>query len=593
MSAAPTATTVRNPPDTAARAVSRPATADAHLRTGIVRAAIWLIALALVTSGLYVIAHRTGVPPVIEADNAYIFLAADRLFAGQGATTIPPRAPLQPWTWRSDWVFLTQWPVGYPALICGVRAFTGCSTATSATFLALICCATALVGWFAWARSCLPRSVVATLIGLVAAGASFSMDSLVNPASDTVLLAALPLILLLTCRAFGGHGDKVSAPTTARLIVAGAASGLLFWVRYAAIFVPIAIGLVVLCDWAIMRRSRLRHVLAFSVAAALPVAGLLMLNGALGASTTIQEQYNLGKDISWDASWSIFSTAWMKFSQQSPYAYRPEAEQFYAAWLPAGSLGLLLLLTLSVHRVRTPAVDWCRKPGLLLSFVCVATLLSLLVAASVLFAGKYNYVGLVRYYQPVRPLYFLLFLGPVALVPWRMLRAAACVPLVLVLAWFVNQDVRRAHARAVAEVPERTPYGRAARHFAPGSRELFAWLRTQSPTDLVVFSNFHEEIALETGIPACPTPRDEAEMAEWLTRIRAARGLRDVRVLFILHPDNDYRAYYLDPPGEIVARFNLTHPADVADAARAYVHAPTPTTPEKAGSRHTQSEPAS
>jgi hypothetical protein len=146
---------------------------------------LWLLATVAVGAVMLGLSAGANVAPVIEADNAYIFMAADRLFTGEGATAIPPRAPLQPWSWRADWVFLTQWPVGYPALICATRWVTGLATPRAAMMLGALSCAIGLGAWFAWARACLPRRIPALLIAVVVAGASFSVQNLVHPASDT------------------------------------------------------------------------------------------------------------------------------------------------------------------------------------------------------------------------------------------------------------------------------------------------------------------------------------------------------------------------------------------------------------------------
>ena len=304
-------------------------------------AALGIGATALVTTLLFLIPGRAAIAPIIEADNAYIFLAADRLYEGQGLTTIPPRAPLQAWTWRSDWVFLTQWPVGYPLLLCGMHALLGVPTAQAAQMLAVVCCGIALVAWFVWVRSCLPRGVLATLIALVAAGATFSMQNLVNPASDTVLLALVPVVLLLFRWALpcgsplnDGSEQKNATSSLGKLALVGFVAGLLFWVRYAAIFVPIALGSFLLMR-AIRKRGRgVRDLFAFSIAGLIPIAGLVILNRTFGPNVSTQEQLNLGSGISWHVSTDVFAMAWKNFAQQTPYAYRPEASAFYLWILP-------------------------------------------------------------------------------------------------------------------------------------------------------------------------------------------------------------------------------------------------------------------
>lgn len=553
------------------------------------RSAGWSLALILLAGLLLLLTRRADVAPLVEADNAYIFLAADRLYAGDGATSIPPRAPLQPWSWRADWVFLTQWPVGYPALICAARRITGLPTAKAAVALNVVSCAVALLAWFAWARRCLPNGLTAGLLALVAAGAGFSIDQLVNPASDTVLLALLPLVLLLATRV-RPVGDvcaadacpcawfrRVATATGWRLFAAGLLAGALVWVRYAAVFVPAAVGAFLLLECG-LRRVRGRDVINFALAAALPIAGLVALNRALGPAVSAQEQFNLGQGVSWQMPAGVVSKAWLNFAQQTPYAHRPEARWLWPLALPAAALAMLAFGGWRARR-------FASSSPILLSAACVVVLLGMLVAASVLFQGKYNYVGLARYYQPVRSLYFVLFMGVLLAPPWKPWRAALAVPLALVAGWFVDQDARRAYARMQTVDREETPYGRWARHFSPGARDLFAWLETQAGPNLLVFSNFHEEIALETGIPACPTPRDPSELAGWLERIRRSRGVEQLRVLFVLNPDNDYRDYYLPPPAALVETFHLQAATDAPSACRPYVFACAPASDRAADSR--------
>lgn len=533
----------------------------------------WLLALVLVTAALFAIPQLAQVPPTIEADNAYIFLAADRLWAGKGVTSIPPRAPLQPWSWEADWVFLTQWPLGYPVLICAARAITGAGTAQAAVALNVVCCALGLVGWFAWGRTCLPRSRLAWLLALTASAATFSMPNLVNPSSDSVLLAALPWTLLLAARGLGRNADGTLRPSTALLGLTGLAAGLLTWVRYAAIFAPLAIGIYLVGEWRLRRGLRGRHVVTYLLASAAPILTLVAINRALGPEISTQQQFNLGSTLSWQMPPKTLLAAWLNLTRQTPYAHRPEAVWFFALLLPLAGIALPLLL----RPLRSAARRFWVSPPALLSLACMLTLLLTLVAASVLFQGKYNYAELARYYQPARPFYYLCFAGPLVLAPWRWWRAGICAGLLLTCSWLINQDARRAHTRLLARRFEVTDYGRVARHFTPGSRELFTWLRDQAGPELVVFSNFHEEIAMEAGIPASPTPQDNRELQRWLSRIRQARGVENLRVLFVLHPDNDYRDYYLDAPAEIRRRFALEAPADASPAVAGFVFAP-PTT---------------
>jgi hypothetical protein len=54
---------------------------------------LWLLATVAVGAVMLGLSAGANVAPVIEADNAYIFMAADRLFTGEGATAIPRGRP--------------------------------------------------------------------------------------------------------------------------------------------------------------------------------------------------------------------------------------------------------------------------------------------------------------------------------------------------------------------------------------------------------------------------------------------------------------------------------------------------------------------
>ena len=76
------------------------------------RYAGWITATTVVVALPAVLAAHARIAPVIVADNATVFLAADRLYEGAGLTAPPPRVPTQSWDWRCDWTGLTQWPMG-------------------------------------------------------------------------------------------------------------------------------------------------------------------------------------------------------------------------------------------------------------------------------------------------------------------------------------------------------------------------------------------------------------------------------------------------------------------------------------------------
>jgi hypothetical protein len=531
-------------------------------RRTLIALAAHLAAVAVLTAALAWLSASLAIPPIIEADYAYTFTAADRFYEGHGLTATPPRAPLVPWEWRADWVFLTQWPAGYPLLLAVVRALLRTSTAEAGVALAVLSCAVAVVGWFAWARRALPGGMVATLLAAVVGIASFSPAHLVNPSTDALFVALTPLVLLAALGIRSARGA----------LFVGIFAGATCWIRYAAIALPGAIGLFLLVEAGLLRRRRWRFVAAFACGAAIPIIALLVMNRALAGDTPVQEQLNLGRTLSFALDPGAVATAWRHFARQTLYAHRPEAGLFFLAGLP-----LLALLAPAARRPsRRELCGFCQHPATILSAALVLTTLGFLVAASVFFAGKYNYVGQPRYYASIRPLYFVLFVGPFFAWRHKAIRVAFATAILAAGIWFIQQDHARTLRRWAAAASEATDYGRAARRFAPHSQEVFAWLKEQAGDDLVVFSNFHEEIVLETHIPACPTPRDPQQLATWQQRIAERRGVWPKRILFVLDPDNDYRSYYLPPPAEIVAQFGLTTPEGLPEVLAPYVFTPQP-----------------
>ena len=84
-------------------------------------------------------------------------------------------------------------------------------------------------------------------------------------------------------------------------------------------------------------------------------------------------------------------------------------------------------------------------------------------------------------------------------------------------------------------------------------------VRKGAAPELIVVSNFHEFITLETKIPTLPIPPDPATLNQWVERIGASRGVGAAQVLFVLDSDNKWRDYWIARPAEIVRSFQL-HP---------------------------------
>ncbi len=585
----------------------------------------WAVVPAGVVAVVCVLAFlpsRTLIPPLVQSDYCYMLLAADRLYDGLGVTSLQPVAPLQPWAWQYDWGFLTQWPIGYPLLVCAVRLAFGLPTLAACQWISIAACAIGFVGWLSWIKSCVPRGATGVLLAAVAAGCTQTVGLLINPSTDVVLIALMPFALSFAVRAVryqADEGSEVGVPTgepgagvrghprrLGWLALSGLTAGGLFWIRYASIFVPLAIGVYLLIEWRFggtrgsedspgLPTSRdvippaaggglaLWQVAFFGGCAAAPVGALLLINSVFGTGST-QARLNLGHDIGFDFSPRLIARAWWNFTDFSFYDYHWFAHWIYAFW-PAA----LLVGTCAIRPLRRMVGAFAATPGVCLSAVVSGTLLGMLIAATALFGDKYDYVSLERYYLPIRPLYFLLFVAPLALIPLRAVRVVLCIGLVIGCSWLVRQDWPRPYKRWLAANRATTPYGQWARCFEPGAADLYNWLRTQGGPDLIVVSNFHEYIALETGIPTLPIPKDVDTLTDWVERICASRGLTNPRVLFVLDPDNKGRDYWIPPPTTIVQTFALTVSPMRLPSVSAWVREYVPSD----GDSHTAANPVS
>lgn len=535
-----------------------------------VRWSLMLAAVVAISMLLAFLPDRTQIPPLVESDYCYLLLAADRLYEGHGLTSLQPVAPRQPWTWQADWAFLTKWPIGYPLLVCVVRWMFGLATIQACQWISVAACAASMIGWFVWVKRVVPRGVTGVLLAIVAAACSVSAASLLNPSTDVLLAAALPYVLLFTTWAverLRGESDKASTRcVTVWLVIAGLTAGGLFWIRYAGVFVPIAIGAYLLIEWLLRHTIRFRHVAVFACCAALPVVTVLAVNRSFGSGESIQTQLNLGDSIGVDFSPALAAKAWWKLTDLGFYDYHWYTHWVYALW-PV----VMCAIAICIPSARRAMRSFMTNPAVCMSGLIVVCLLGLLIGATTFFGGKFNYVGLDRYYLPVKPLYFVLFAAPVLLIPRRVVRALACVALVVACSWIVQQEWHRPYKRWLAANREMTPYGQWATCFSPNAGDLYRWLNEQASPNLIVVSNFREYVTLETKIPTLPIPPDADALDDWIDRIRASRGVTDPRVLFILDPDNKWRSYWIPEPAEIVRAFGLRNHPDVSAAVSAQV----------------------
>ncbi len=568
------------------------------------------LALLAVFALLTFLPWRTAIAPQVESDYCYSLLAAERFAEGKGLTSLDPVAPFQPWDYRADFVFLTKWPVGYPLLVWLVRLFAGGTTLAAASWLAVAACAAALVGWFAWTRQMVGGKWTPILAGLAVASCGVSAGGLLHPRTDTIVTAALPWLLLLAARV-SLSGTKFAqhvAPGSASLerkrdsdgrcavalhVLLGLLCGSLVWIRYAAVFIPLGIGaIVVSMTW--RNRRGVRAALAFVAGCAAPVLALLAINQAWGVAETVQSRLNLGQGVRANMNPALLLTAWSRLTDFGFYAHRPEAR------LLCAGVPIALAIWLAVRSGRRLLADVLARAEVALGLGLIVALLIELVLATALFGAKYDYVSLGRYYEPVRPLLLSLCIagavslcrpksaqtasvraghahGPTAgggkgrsaRLPVMALRAAIVGALAIILHWNAAFAWPQSYRKWLATPQERGPSGAWAQAFSPGAPSLYARLAQKDPDELILFSNFHEFLAFETDTPTYPLPQNMDTARRWVSAIAHHRGISNPQVLFILDPDNRWRSAWQPNMDDVVDRLALL-PRDAPQPAHGW-----------------------
>jgi len=550
----------------------------AHLR--IAAAALSVITVALVSAWL---PGRADIPPLIESDYCYLLTAADRWYEGFGPTAPYPVAPFQPWEWKTDWAFLTQWPVGYPALICTVRWLLDADTLSAIRWINVFASALALVGWFRFVRRAMPPGIVGNLAACVAATSALTVNQLINPSTDLLMVAAIPWIMLLAWPSRSAYSDceivlATVTPTKAgagrswiRLGIAGFLAGLLFWIRYASVFVPAGMGLYLTIRAAGRRRRReIGEACVFFAGALVPMTAMLAVNHSHGLGESTQSQLNLGHQIHPNWSPHLIWTVWSRFTDLGYYDHHA-----WVRWMLLLIPGAMATACFWSRKLRERVRSMVSEPPVAAGVCLLVSFFVMIVTATVVFAGKFNFAALDRYYLPVRPLYFVLFIAPIAHLSRGRGRAVIGAALILAAGWIVQVEWVRDYQRATRAGSEATPYGARAEAFSPNATALYEWLSMRRANELILVSNFHEYIALETSIPALPIPPDRATLERWIARIRGARKIDNVNVLFVLDPDNRWRNYWLPPMNEVIERFGLTQRESTArPETTVYVYEP-------------------
>ncbi len=506
-----------------------------------------LLCVAMAWVALYFVPHRTAIPPRIHSDYAYMFIAADRLYEGAGYGSLQPIAPMQQWEYQYDYGFLTQWPAAYGLCVVGIRTLTGYDTIDAIRFLNLFTCAFGLVGWFAFLRSTVPRGISGLLFAFAGAGAAFPTYFLLDPSTDALFVAVLPYVLILALQVMKSYDPQQPNREPEKLLLSvlpfvalGFAAGTLVWIRYAAIAAPLGVGLFLALKCRSMRNRRLWQMLGYALGIAIPIVLLILLNKTMSPGGSVQQQLNLGDNTGLQIEWNDLARLWMNFVNLGYYDYHWYSRYVFALW-PAA----LIIIGSCIPPARRGLTRLAISDSMSLSIVVALSLLGVLFAGSAVFRGKFDYIGLERYYLPARPLYFAMFVAPLLWIPKRWWRIGLCLPLVVICLWTVQQDWSRPLKRWHQAEKETTQYGLWACCFTPGASAFFDWLGKQERKDLIVVSNFHDYITLEIGIPALPLPQNEEQLSRWIATVNEHRGTNNPQIVFAVDPDNRYREYWM------------------------------------------------
>jgi hypothetical protein len=522
----------------------------------------WLLIYTTMCAAFAAASVFVPIPLRAQADYCQIFLAVDRLSQDLGPTTIYPKIP------EVDWSFINHWPVGYPLLLWAVKIVGGTNTINGARVVNVAAYALAVMAWTVWFRRCLPRSRTADLLAVTAAVMALSTKYFWSPGTDMVLVALTPVMLLWTdrlmCRRSVTPGDACQ-PRWWSLALLGLATGGITWLRYTGLFLTLGLTLYFTSCWLWGAGFRFRHLAAFCLGCLAPLA-LLAITNATCAYRMIDETasaFGLHFDWSWAATW------WWHFAQLPLFTSQWRACHLYAWYFPP----VLILLLLATRMSRRAAADFFRRPAVQLSLCAVAGMFGLMMIYRI-FAGSFFVTAAEpRYLMPVRPFYLLAFVGPLLVIPWQRLRRLLWLPLAACLIWLVQAEWIDAARTWAAEHHSVTAYGRQAVPFQNDPDQLYAWLRRQNAPGLIVFSNFFDDIALETHIAAQPLPETTDELRDRVRRIARARNIDDPRVLFVLNPDNMWRDYYL-PVHKAIRVFDLERAQNPLPAVRRYVFIP-------------------
>jgi hypothetical protein len=371
-------------------------TNDAGLSLGTRPAAVVLEvvawALLALVGALSVRAYR----PTPLLDDSYQYLNVAEHFArGQGLTTSLVHFDAERSHGRIP-APVTTFPPGYPVVLAAVGE--GRDLEAAARLVSCVCYA-GTAAFLAWALiltgvTAVLRQVVMLLFATNAVALSFAASVLSEPLY--MLLSTGSVVGLIWAEQSAQNGLPHRS-VIAGAVMAYSAAGIAYWVRYAGLFLIVALaGYAVL--QLIRQRSRLRGVLLATALIPPALAAGLMLRNVVTVGT-----WKGGNDMAVHNSVKTVAADYVRAHFHLLLGVHAVKVEAFAGLLVAGVLGLVLLALAAVSKRGAQPQRTPNAAALLVGF-CI-----LIYSAGMFYAGLSTVISFgTRMFLPVLPVYLLL-----------------------------------------------------------------------------------------------------------------------------------------------------------------------------------------
>lgn len=451
---------------------------DAGLSLGTKPAVVVLEVVAWTLVALLAALAMRAYRPMPLVDDSYQYLnVAENLEHGRGVTTSLIHFDAERSNGRMP-APLTTFPPGYPAVIAA--AGDGRDLETVARFVSCIC--------YAGTAACLAWALVLT--GVTAVLRQVSMFLFVSNAVALSFASSVltePLYMLLSTFSVAGliwaeqaaQTGRLNRSVIARAVIAYSAAGLAYWVRYAGLFLIVALIVYALLQL-VLDRSRLRAALLLPALIPVALAAALMVRNVAIVGT-----WKGGNDMTVQNPLKNVALDYARAQLHLMLGGHAVTFGIFEGLLLAGVLGLATLALVAVLKEGSQ-LQWKPSAAAVLVGLCV-----IIYSAGIFSAGLRTVISFgTRMFLPVLPLYLLLLaMGLHWLAPRWPTRARIVSPLLRALLFAIvgyaginARDFREPRAPAPHEILEDL----YAQPMA-GGQPLLKWVESNiGPNDVIV-----------------------------------------------------------------------------------------------------------